>query len=438
MGYGIVNRSAASPCPICGKPDWCGLLPVENGMEFHICMREDSQADLIGADGRYYIFDGVSKGGNARYEEAAQRKRRLDGRGEGSFRKGVGKECKRRGMKKVNEVRIRDNQYLDKVYRFLLGQLFLDPVHRCAMLQDGWTDEMLEKHGIKSFPEADYVRYTYHHNHSHNPYRKSLARSVIDQFGRDALLGVPGAYQDKKGDWTFAGTKGILFPCYDANGNLYRLRIRMDFMDVRKKLSSRDGVSFYEEGSQKHYLEPLKGFYTLNDQGEKLFEKPKSGKYRNFSSYHSNDEAVRKGVHINDYTNGCEAGNQLGFYYDAQRDNMFVCFVTEGEKKGIYANERMRSPFISVPGVNSWSKLFEGEAGRRPVDILKARGVGMFVVAYDADKSVNNAVLSNEGKVIRALKEEGFAVGTAEWDMVYGKGIDDLLANGHQPEYAIA
>ncbi len=61
----------------------------------------------------------------------------------------------------------------------------------------------------------------------------------------------------------------------------------------------------------------------------------------------------------------------------------------------------------------------------------------MFVIAYDADKAVNNKVLDSEQYAIQALKVEGFSIGVAEWDMRHGKGIDDLLQGGRQPAYQL-
>lgn len=529
MAHGIINRSNSSPCPICGKPDWCEYYPIENGRHFDICHRVLSGLDVVGTDGKNYVFDGFTRSGNARYEELEQRIQRMAEKEQHSNWKeqirsaldpcpicGATDKCKslmnktsgalfemcanvktgrnvKRGSKwyvfagtskdgcfsryeeqearkkriqdykngvthenkeeqhvfhnvapekkqivKVNEVRVRDNDYLDKIYRFLLECLELDPVHRAYLLQEGWTDELMERHNIKSFPENDFVRCKYKNYQSNNLYRKNLAKKITDKFGPDALVGVPGAYKNSKGDWTFAGAKGILFPQYDAKGRLYRLRIRMDFMDVKRELTPQhNGDSYYEEDGIKHFLQPLKGFYTI-ENGVKVFEKNGNGKYRNFSSYHANDEKMKEGLEVNDYDSGCEAGNQLGIYYNTQRDYMSVAYVTEGEKKGIFCNDNMHVPFISLPGVNSWSKLIEGNPGERAIDVLASLGVTMFVIAFDADKEINAAVLKNEANAIKAIQNEGFAVGIANWDITLGKGIDDLIAGGHKPTYEIA
>lgn len=444
MANVIKEVSKENPCPICGKPGWCGLLPGNEGGYLIICNRTLDYVNTIGLDGEYYIFVSVAESGASIYEEAHQRLEKERRRKE---RHGI-KDSKERNLSfkeasviqhtVVNEVKPRCNQELDKIYRRLLDLLVLDDIHKEYLLNEGWTEEMLDRFNIKSFPEKDSLRFTLKNNFSRNIYRKTLAKQLIDEFGENALLGVPGAYKDKKGNWTFAGAKGILFPLYDANHNLYRLRIRMDYLDVKEKLikGPLNKDRYYEKEGKKFYVVPFKGIYLI-EHGEKVFEKME-GKYRNLSSFHLENESYQKGFIVNSYDCGCESGNRLGIYYNQERDNMFICFVTEGEKKACYANFNMRVPVIDVPGVNSWSKLIEGKKGERAIDILKQRGVGMFVIAYDADKSFNKRVLDSETRTIQALKDEGFAIGIANWSEHYGKGLDDLLYNGHQPSYELA
>lgn len=440
MAYGIRAVTKNSPCPICGKPDWCGFMPADDGGELVICQRDTEEKNVIGQDGNFYVFVALSRSGNSIFEEANQRlakEQRRNSKKEydkSSFSKF--KAVPPKTYTVLDEVKPKSNEELNKIYNALLDMLVLDDIHKQYLLNEGWTEELIMRHKIKSFPEKDLTRFMHKNNPSKNPYRKTLAKQLIEKFGENCLLGVPGAYKNSKGDWTFAGAKGILFPVYDAKHNLYRLRIRMDFMDVNEKLI-KEGNSdpYYFKNGKKYHVVPLKGIYTLED-GKKVFDKNLiRGKYRNFSSFHADEDEYKKGFIVNSYNSGCEAGNQLGIYYNSERDNMYIAFVTEGEKKGIFCNDKMRAPFINVPGVNSWSKLIEGKKGSRAIDILYDRGVGMFVIAYDADKAVNSKVLESEKNAIQALRDEGFAIGIAEWDMRYGKGIDDLLQGGHQPTY---
>lgn len=424
--------SRLEPCLICGDTEGrCHrLLNQESGDLYHLCSRVRTHQN-VNRGGFWYVYEKETKDGTfSRYEESNSRSNRIrkwkngeTGAAENQrtfheVQETAGKQQKQQ----QDEIQPRENRYLDKIYRFILDNLVLDPVHRAYLLQEGWTDEMMEKNNIKSFPENDYFREKYNNNPTLNPSRKELARKVIDRFGKDALLGVPGAYKDKLGNWTFYGAKGILFPLPDVDGNIYRLRIRMDFMDVDAKVQFLpQGVSYYEKEGKKIYIHPLKGYYTQED-GHRVYLKTGNGKYRNFASGGRDC--------------GCAAGNQIGVYRSA--DNaMFILFVTEGEKKGIFSNDKLDAPFVSLPGVNSWSKLLEGEKGSRPIDKLILLGVKMIVIAFDADVAENNAVLKQQINVFKAIKEEGLEVGVASWDVTLGKGIDDLLAGGNQPYYDI-
>lgn len=438
MAKNIRNVSKAHPCPICGKPDWCGYMPASDGGELVICQRDVEQANAIGLDGQFYVVVGISKNGITIFEEANQRRAKELAR-DGSksnynnFSKVKIPEVKT--LTVVDQVIARSNKELDTIYRTMLSFLSLEPVHREYLHKEGWTDEMIRKNNIVSFPEKDFSRFKYRKNVKFvNPYRKRLATLVMNKLEIDNLRGVPGAYRDAKENWTFAGRSGIFFPQPDINHLIYRLRLRMDFRDINSEIhSNTNGDDWYIDKGKKYYIH-MGGIYQVNDKGKKEYDKS-IGKYRNFASYYIDKEEEKRGFLVNVYNEGCEAGNQLAFYYNEQRDDMHIVYATEGEKKGMFSNEILRAPFISFPGINSWSLLFDGKVGERPVDILKKKGVNIFIIAFDADKSINKRVLAAEQQTIEALRKEGFIIGIAEWDMKIGKGLDDLLSKGYKPEF---
>lgn len=437
MAHGIHNVSKSRPCPICGKPDWCGSMPATDGGNLVICMRDTDQSNKLGFDGNFYVCVGKSRSGNTIFEEANQRRAKEIARGGSSkdYNYAAAKVPEQRKLTVVDQVDPLPNKKMDIIYRTMLSFLTLEPEHREYLHYEGWTDELIDKNHIVSFPEKDYTRFKYRKDtHSQNPYRKRLAKQIINKLGLDGLKGVPGAYKDTSGNWTFAGRSGILFPQYDTNHLMYRVRLRMDFQDPSYEIhSSSSGEKwFIDEKGDKNFIS-MKGIYQIKN-GERKFDKS-LGKYRNFASYHIDEEEEKRGFIVNSYDSGCESGNQLGFYYNEQRDDMYIAYATEGEKKGIFSNEVLRAPFVSFPGVNSWSILFSGKDGERPIDILKAKGVRIFVVAYDADKCINEKVLKAEKQAIDAIRNEGFIMGLAEWDIKLGKGIDDLLKNGYKPSY---
>lgn len=399
MAIRAVTRS--NPCPICGGPDWCGIMSLDDGGEAFVCQRnvdtlKPYKDGVMGRDGRYYICVGISKQGqNNIFEESSQRYAK------DQLKKGLQvknfdpAKIERRVLTPVDIISPQSNDKLDKVYRALLDMLILEPNHREYLLNEGWTDELIRENHIKSFPVEDFTRFKNKDNteyFSKNPWRKTLGERLSGMFD---LTGVPGAYKNKKGIWTFAGQSGILFPLYDELHQIYRLRVRLDHVSS-------------------------------------------GGKYRNFSSWKQDEDAAKQGFLMNKYTLGCQADNHLGFYVNETRDDMYICYITEGEKKGIIGEHLLKAPFISVPGVNSYAKLTVGEQGKRPIDLLSRKGVKMFIIAFDADKSVNAKVLASQQRTIDLLKAEGFLIGLAEWDAALGKGIDDLLVGGHKPSYVLA
>lgn len=406
MAGGFMNYSKTNRCPICGHPDWC-TYNTNGESTVYICMREHGyqKGDLFvsSVDGQEYECKGENKNGNLYFYLKADVDAWKEAHG---YKKGTGRKVKTRKSpqspkKNLAEPQIEplSNEKLHYIYYTMLSLLQLEDADRNYLHGEGFTDEMIEKYMIRSLPEPDNYRFRNRDSYqSINPLRRDIAQAVAKKFGGE-LTGVPGFYQetDKNGNlrWNICGAGGILFPLFDPYDNMYRLRIRV--------------------------------------QGEHL----KGGKYRNFSS---SNAITEDGVTRNQYLNGCAAGNNCGFYSN-EGDDFRVVFITEGEKKSIIANKFFKKPFISLPGVNSHSKLLEvvkadeNTQGLRFIDFLKEKGTKLVIVAFDADKSVNDAVLKHEEQTFRRLKEEGFTIGCAEWDMAYGKGIDDLLRNGHLPTY---
>lgn len=457
MANGFIARSAANAiCPICGYPgnDYCGRQQTSDGDELIVCMRTakcvaeglnyfNPDGSCMGKDGQYYMRVGTSKSGNACFMEANMKLA-------SDVRKGIVRKPTNFKMPTyeppkpkvvVDEVKPLSNKELHRVYSSMARHLKLEDYHRAYLYKEGWTDEMIEKYQVVSFPEKDFSRFKYRKElRLKCPYRKKLAKLVLEDLGNPAsgLRGVPGAYMTDNRDWTFSGPSGIIFWQKDIVGNIYRARIRMDYRDLNAVIEQDcNGQEFFIENGQKWFLS-MKGAWKELSTGEKEWKKDGAfkGKYRNFSSYVEDEEELKNNRIVNIYKSGCQSGNNLGYYFDRSRDDMYICYITEGEKKGAFANYTMRAPFIALPGVSSWSLLFNGEKGKRPVDRLRDMGIQYFVMAFDADKSVNAAVLEKERQTVEAIKKEGIFIGVAEWDMEHGKGLDDLLAAGYKPRYS--
>ncbi len=99
--------------------------------------------------------------------------------------------------------------------------------------------------------------------------------------------------------------------------------------------------------------------------------------------------------------------------------------ITEGELKADIATALSGMLTISVPGVSSW---------RQALPVLNEWKAKAVHLAFDADAKENLNVARALQKTAEALGENGYLVKLETWDVRDGKGIDDLLTNGKNPE----
>ena len=104
--------------------------------------------------------------------------------------------------------------------------------------------------------------------------------------------------------------------------------------------------------------------------------------------------------------------------------DLSVVRLTEGELKAEVATTITGTLTVSTPGVSSW---------RQALEVLSSLGSGVVRLAFDADAKQNERVALALREAYRTLKERGFEVVLETWPRELGKGIDDLLASGHEP-----
>lgn len=321
------------------------------------------------------------------------------------------------------------NKKLDAIYRAMLQMLTLEEWHKESLLRE-WKSPVYDVSGlidtyiIRSLPPKDTGR-----PKGKNPTRKALVGRLFDMFG--GLEGVPGFYRrsgeywdnkPEKEKWTIAfPNSGMIFPCYDQDGYMYRIRVRDDLPDLEVK---------------ENYHKPYKGMYGAfhryqdyrsgeiicqfipkeNPQErvicrpEEAYGKPR-GKYKNFSS--------------TDLDGGCGSGSPISLY-TLPGDNNTIALITEGEKKAMVGNGVKHIPCVSLPGVGAYNLLFSGSM----YEFLKNRGVRIWIVCYDADKSSNKNVRACEDSLCAELKRRGEKVFIGEWSEKFSKGLDDILLEG--------
>ena len=353
---------------------------------------------------------------------------------------------------------------LDKIYRYFLSLLVLERKHE-KLLLDEWQSTihdvsgLLRKYPIRSFPPEDKASFKLEEK-LENPTRKHIVAKLIQRFG--SLKGVPGFYMrsgtywDEKPEaerWTFSSIEGIVFPCYDKNGYLYRIRIRDDYPDMKIKKGKdeaflgryglfhhsydKDGIrtwSFYpetEDGQERPKPElvykagELNNKITLNSKG--LPAGKPNGKYKNISSV---AEKYVDGKLVNILKFGTRSGSPYSLYC-SKGDNFKVVIGTEGEKKAMVANAIKKVPVVCIPGVSSYKVIFKKEQdGKSLIDTLLEKGMKTFILCYDADKEDNPAVLKAEQDFIKELKAYGVNVLIGYWTGKFNKGLDDILLMG--------
>lgn len=436
MASGIFkNVTRSEPCPVCGGTDWCSWFPRRDGDGYLLlckraCRDGYGSSDVAGKDGRMYCF--ISEKNNQYIYGECQADR-------GHFKENREKPKER--FRYVGKVRPAGDTTLDCVYRTILKKLHLEDRHREYLHGEGWSDSMIERSLIKSFPESDYARANGYSPGGYSPTnltRKELAENVLEELGISSLKGVPGAYfkenDNGKGYWTFSGASGLLLPVFNHKGEVFRLRIRMDYMGIRK-CSLVNGIAAFTEGDSICYLDMSGPYRNNGDTRERVKLDDFSGKMRPFQSFYAVPVMLGQGIIKNTYKYGCESKNHASYYYKGG-DCGNICLITEGEKKGQYANFRLNIPVWSLPGVNSYGLLFEKDrSGRTLLDYTPEGKKTIFVVAFDADKHTNKTVMSYQEALVSRLKESGYIAATADWDVSHGKGIDDLLYRGYIPKF---
>lgn len=489
MGKGYISHPCTKrqPCIICGKTDHCFSGDYGQDGILHFCSKE--RAAEVFAGGERYILKQVTSGNYGAYESATQmeenkrrwmeeQRRTNPNWVEYGSRKRTSRPQKPIDVPKRKEWRVIDeiaplkNSQLHQIYSYLLEMLVLEPEHKKALLSE-WNagidpklgEKILSKWTIKSLPMNDAARQC-SRQQLNNPTRRELIDQLVKRF--HSLRGVPGFYMGKDGRWKMSDISGIIYPVYDANGNIYRLRIGDEHPRIEEYAKDDAGNYLYEcKNGKKTNI--IKGTYSFDYRTGEWFFSPENGdkrivwsnqkeiyevkigpkgypegidgkidgKYKNFSSRSDRKkETATEILAYNYYSEGTRSGSQISLYSKSGNDYRFV-YVTEGEKKAMVLNEILGCPVIALPGVQTYSKLFEAEyqSDRSMVQFLMDQGMQFMIIVYDADKKVNETVLSSESNAVQMCKENGVSTLIGEWNPAFGKGADDMLIQGNRFQY---
>ena len=131
-----------------------------------------------------------------------------------------------------------------------------------------------------------------------------------------------------------------------------------------------------------------------------------------------------------DEPNGCSPGSPVDVLIP-KNIAFNTCFITEGKFKIEKIIEEFTSPAISVQGVGNWRGKINPEIKFISKNYFNIRNI---FCCYDADLSMNFSIFTACRDLIKEeLKDLDLAsVKIAVWDYKLGKGLDDMINNGHK------
>jgi putative DNA primase/helicase len=246
--------SRKQPCPVCHKTSWCR---VSADGQTVACRRESqSGEERHYSDGSLYYLH------------------RLQGAFEAP------KRTRKPQSPQPVEIPPAGVETLHAVYQALLDRLTLSEPHRLALGTRGLSPEQIERRGYRSLPARR---------------RALFLGRLVERFGAETLVGVPGFFRDARGDLSLSSLPGLLVPVRNHESKIAALKVRPD--------------------------KPLK-----------------DSKYLYLSSKSHNGPGPGAPAHV-----------PLGVSYPVR-----LVRLTEGELKADVATTLSGLPTISVAGVASW------------------------------------------------------------------------------------
>lgn len=370
-----MNFNKRNPCPICGATDYCAYIKSQNGylITCHKIKQTVKKHEIVnGIDGKEYIFL-YEKNGCYMFEEKEQYETAKKAYFEG-IRYKADKHTSA-VVKTSDRLNFEDeNNYKNiKVSHNNLNEVYRTLLNQCELSKK--HIEMLkykEKWTDDLIKKSDYF----------STPDLNKKKKILEEIKKNniTLEGVPGFFT-KNNKWTFNMVSGMILPVYDIDKKIIRLQIRPDWN------------------------------YWQIKEFEKRGEKPP--KYINFSS--------------NGKENGTRSGSVAGIHYN--NSNFKTVIVTEGSKDARIASEYLKRPCVYLPGVNTYTAFINSELFKE----LRKRNMENIIIAYDADITSKPQVKMAMKGFYTKLRDIGFNVYYAKWDLNKGKGIGDLILNGYEP-----
>lgn len=270
-----------------------------------------------------------------------------------------------------------DRQVRDRVYQMILESLSLSDHHRALLRKRELSDDAIDRNGYASLSNCDHERLAQQIDQASKAGSiPGLQTTSFDELTRI----VPGLLVNERGVPQLQKLFGILIPIRSADGMIVALVVRRD------------------EGSSNVKLP--KYLYLSASREQREQRKKLSGQEYPKAEY---------AVHV-------------PAFKPADIETMRI---TEGVLKADIATQLSGIPTIGIPGVNGWNRVFP---------VLRTLAAKRVLIALDADHRENPAVADAVAGLTRECVAKGFATAIETWKISDGKGIDDLLTNGHQPK----
>lgn len=267
-------------------------------------------------------------------------------------------------------------EHLDKVYRCFIAA--------APEMTDAQKEDLKTKRFLSDSDLAGFFLLPSKTSAFWKQFQAELKNAGLGDDLTAILTGVPGFYQYKSSSgWTFCGSAGEL--CL---------------------------ISHNEDGL-------IRGFQIRRNTTEK------GSRYISFSS---------GSISPDKFKNGCSSGVLIDVIPPIGKKRSSIIAFTEGKFKAI-ALAKMGVWAVSIPGVGNYR---HGVAAAE--DIIKKNHIKnpTYLICYDMDMKQNYSVAKNARQLCAFLQDLNMRLGKGsdcvyfgEWDEECGKGIDDVINNGH-------
>ena len=142
-----------------------------------------------------------------------------------------------------------------------------------------------------------------------------------------------------------------------------------------------------------------------------------------------NDKPKYLWVSSNGKDKGTSSGSPVHFIKPQLAELNQSVFITEGALKADIIGEKLNRSVVAIAGVT-------GVNHQKLVDLIYQTypHLNEIVIAFDMDWKENEAVKDAMMSLLDALDKKLVSVLIADWDIAYGKGLDDVLTNRNLPE----